>query len=98
MDMSRRELIKASVGTAAYLSLGSTVRARPDSDELAFLTISELSELIRTRKISPVEVTRVMLQRIEKFNPVLNAYITVTSEQAVQSAQDAEKEIPKLRP
>jgi len=93
MDMSRRELIKASVGTAAYLGLGSTLPASPDRDSLAFLTISELSELIRTRKISPVEVTRLMLHRIDKFNPVLNAYITVTSEQAMKSAQDAEKEI-----
>lgn len=97
MDMSRRELIKASVGTAAYLGLGSTVLARPDTDELAFLTISELSELIRTRKISPVEVTRVMLQRIEKLNPILNAYITATSEQAMKSAQDAEKEIQRSK-
>jgi len=93
MDMSRREFIQTTVGTVAFLGLGSTLQASPVSDDLAFLTISELSELIRTRKISPVEVTRVMLQRIEKFNPILNAYITVTSEQAMKSAQDAEKEI-----
>src|SRR5438445_211978 len=93
MDMSRREFIQTTVGTVAFLGLGSTLQASPVSDDLAFLTISELSELIRTRKISPVEVTRVMLQRIEKFNPILNAYVTVTSEQAMKSAQDAEKEI-----
>src|SRR5437588_2497815 len=93
MDILRRNFLQTSVAMAAYLGLGSTLRASPDKYELAFLTISELSELIHTRKISPVEVTRVMLQRIEKFNPVLNAYITVTSEQAMNSAQDAEKEI-----
>jgi aspartyl-tRNA(Asn)/glutamyl-tRNA(Gln) amidotransferase subunit A len=93
MEMSRRDFIQTSVGMAAYLGLGSTLQASPDRDSLAFLTISELSELIRTRKISPVEITRLMLQRIEKFNPVLNAYITVTSEQAMKSAQNAEKEI-----
>ena len=93
MSMSRREFIQTSVGTAAFLGLASTLQASPVSDGLAFLTISELSELIRTKKISPVEITRLMLQRIDKFNPVLNAYITVTSEQAMKSAQDAEKEI-----
>jgi aspartyl-tRNA(Asn)/glutamyl-tRNA(Gln) amidotransferase subunit A len=93
MDMSRREFIQATVGTVASLGLASTLQASPVGDDLAFLTISELSELIRTKKISPVEITRLMLQRIDKFNPVLNAYITVTSEQAMKSAQDAEKEI-----
>jgi Asp-tRNA(Asn)/Glu-tRNA(Gln) amidotransferase A subunit family amidase len=93
MDMSRRDFIQTTVGTAAFLGLASTLQASPVSDDLAFVTISELSELIRTKKISPVEITRLMLQRIDKFNPVLNAYITVTSEQAMKSAQDAEKEI-----
>src|ERR1700688_4812223 len=93
MDMSRREFIQTTVGTVAFLGLASTLQASPVSDDLAFLTISELSELIRTKKTSPVEVTRVMLQRIEKLNPILNAHITVTSEEAMKSAQNAEKEI-----
>jgi hypothetical protein len=93
MAMSRRHFIQTSAGMTAYLALGSTLTAVPNSDELAFLTISDLSEIIHSRKVSPVEATRVMLQRIEKFNPVLNAYITVTSEQAMKAAQDAEKEI-----
>ena len=97
MDLSRREFIQASVGTAAHLGLGSTLQASPGRDDLAFLNISELSELIRTRKVSPVEVTRATLQRIEKLNPILNAYITVTPEQAMKSAQDAEKEIQQSK-
>ena len=75
------------------LGLEATLWARPGREDFAFLTILELSELFRTKKISPVEITRVMLQRIEKLNPILNAYITVTSEQAMKSAQEAEKEI-----
>jgi hypothetical protein len=93
MNISRRDFIQTSAAMAAYLGLDPTLRAAPNGDELTFLTISELSELIRTKKISPLEITRLMLQRIDKFNPVLNAYITVTSEQAMKSAQDAEKEI-----
>ena len=93
MDKSRREFIQTSLGMAASLGVGATLQARPGADDIASFTISELSELIRTRKVSPVEVTLAMLQRIEKLNPILNAYINVTSEQALKSAQDAEKEI-----
>jgi aspartyl-tRNA(Asn)/glutamyl-tRNA(Gln) amidotransferase subunit A len=60
---------------------------------LAFLTISELSELIRTKQVSPVEVTKLMLQRIERLNPTLNAYITVTPDLAMTAAREAEAEI-----
>ena len=91
MHMSRRKFLQASIGTAA--SLGAT--ARGSRDDLAFLPISELSELIRTRKVSPVEVTRIMLERIEKFNPTLNAYCTVTADLAMKSAEEAEKEIQR---
>jgi aspartyl-tRNA(Asn)/glutamyl-tRNA(Gln) amidotransferase subunit A len=66
-------------------------------NDIAFLPISELSELIRTKKISPVEVTRMMLQRIEQLNPTLNAYITVTPEAAMKAAQEAEGEIQQKR-
>ena len=90
MNMSRRKFLQASAGTAA--GLGSTFQA-PVWSDLAFLTIAELSELIRTKKVSPVEVTRITLQRIEKINPALNAYITVTPELAMKSAQEAETEI-----
>ena len=62
---------------------------------LAFLTISELSELIRTKQVSPVEVTNLMLQRIERLNPTLNAYITVTPDLAMTAAREAEAEIQR---
>jgi aspartyl-tRNA(Asn)/glutamyl-tRNA(Gln) amidotransferase subunit A len=52
-----------------------------------------LSELIRTRKVSPVEITRTLLERIDQLNPSLNAYITITSDLAMKSAQEAETEI-----
>jgi aspartyl-tRNA(Asn)/glutamyl-tRNA(Gln) amidotransferase subunit A len=65
--------------------------------DVAFLTISELSELIRTGKISPVEVTRLMLERIDALNPALQAYITVTRDIAMKEAQTAEAEIRQKR-
>lgn len=65
--------------------------------DLTFSSISELSELIRSRKVSPVEVTRATLDRIEKLNPELNTYITVTRDLAMKSAQDAESEIQQKK-
>ena len=57
------------------------------------VTICELGEKIRARKISPVELTRDCLDRIEKLNPTLNAFITVTAESALDRARQAEWEI-----
>jgi aspartyl-tRNA(Asn)/glutamyl-tRNA(Gln) amidotransferase subunit A len=56
-------------------------------------TIVELGEALRLRKISPVELTRACLERIEQLNPTLNAFITVTAETALRQARVAEEEI-----
>jgi aspartyl-tRNA(Asn)/glutamyl-tRNA(Gln) amidotransferase subunit A len=56
-------------------------------------TISELSRKICDRSISPVELTHDCLDRIEKLNPTLNAFITVTAESALDRARLAEHEI-----
>ena len=61
--------------------------------ELAFASIEQLSALIRKKKLSPVDLTNVFLARIERLNPQLNAYLTVTAEQALAQARQAEKEI-----
>ena len=57
------------------------------------LTLSEVSELVRTRKLSPVEVTQECLSRIERLDAKLNAFIRVTAETALAQAQTAESEI-----
>jgi aspartyl-tRNA(Asn)/glutamyl-tRNA(Gln) amidotransferase subunit A len=56
-------------------------------------SILELSRQIRQRKVSPVELTSHCLQNIEKLNPVLNAFISVTGESALRQARQAEDEI-----
>jgi aspartyl-tRNA(Asn)/glutamyl-tRNA(Gln) amidotransferase subunit A len=61
--------------------------------ELAFASIAQIAALFRKRKVSPVEVTRLMLERIAQLNPKLNAYITVCAEQALAQAQQAEAEL-----
>jgi len=61
--------------------------------DVAFASIEEMGGLFRKRKLSPVEVTKLMLERIERLNPKLNAYLTVTAEQALAQAKKAEAEL-----
>src|ERR1700680_70053 len=61
--------------------------------ELAFATIAEIARLFRSDKLSPVELTELMLARIERTNPKLNAYITVTDELARMQAKKPEAEL-----
>jgi aspartyl-tRNA(Asn)/glutamyl-tRNA(Gln) amidotransferase subunit A len=56
-------------------------------------SISELSELLRQKELSPIDVTKSCLEKIEELNPTLNAFITVTADEALKQAADAEKEI-----
>jgi aspartyl-tRNA(Asn)/glutamyl-tRNA(Gln) amidotransferase subunit A len=61
------------------------------------LTLADASELVRRKKVSPVELTRTCLDRVERLNPRLNAFITVTAEQALRDARAAESEIARGR-
>ena len=61
--------------------------------DLAFASIEEVGKLFRQRKLSPVDLAKLMLARIEQLNPRLNAYITVTAELALREAKKAESEL-----
>src|SRR5208282_3390190 len=66
----------------------------PTTDtDLAFASIEEIARLFRKRTLSPVELTKLILSRIGQLNPKLNAYITVTAEQALAQAKKAETEL-----
>ena len=56
-------------------------------------TIAELAPRLRKKEVSPLELTRACLDRIEELNPTLNAFITVTAESALEEARAAEIEI-----
>ena len=61
--------------------------------ELAFSSVAEQGRLIRSGKLSPVELMNLYLSRIERYNPVLRAYITVCADSALAAAREAEREI-----
>ncbi|UCD58358.1 MAG: Asp-tRNA(Asn)/Glu-tRNA(Gln) amidotransferase subunit GatA [Candidatus Hydrogenedentota bacterium] len=67
------------------------------SNELSRMSVTELAPKIKSRKVSPVELTHSVLERIEKLDPVLNAYITVDSEGALKAARTAERQISRGR-
>lgn len=61
-------------------------------EDILYLSIRELGERIRSRKLSPVELTEAYLDRSEKIGPKLNAYVTLTRERALAQARAMEKE------
>lgn len=61
--------------------------------ELLEKTVTELADLIKNRKVSPVEVTQNILEYIDHSNPKTNAYISITAETALKRAREAESEI-----
>jgi aspartyl-tRNA(Asn)/glutamyl-tRNA(Gln) amidotransferase subunit A len=65
--------------------------------DLESITITEIAPQIRNRKVSPVELTDLFLKRIQRINPLLNAYTTVTEDLAREQAQAAEAEIRRDR-
>ena len=64
-------------------------------EELAFVPALELRRLIAERQVSPVEVTRLFLDRIEALDPRLNSYLTVAREEAMRSAKAAEEAVQR---
>jgi len=57
------------------------------------ISIAEASDLLRRKKISPVELTTSCLNRIEELNPTINAFITVMRDSALAQAREAENKI-----
>ena len=67
---------------------------RPENlEDVAFWPITKLAELIRTRRVSSVELTNMYLNRLRKYGPVLECVVTLTHELALRQARRADEEI-----
>ncbi len=64
-------------------------------DDLAFLSVGQLGELIRTRKVTSVELTTMYLNRLRKYGPKLECVVTLTDSLAMVQARRADEEIAK---
>jgi aspartyl-tRNA(Asn)/glutamyl-tRNA(Gln) amidotransferase subunit A len=76
-------------GARAY----ANVQHKGQGSNVGQLGLSEASQLVRSKKVSPVELTHECLSRIKQLNPKLNAFITVTADSALAEAREAEAEI-----
>src|SRR5271169_2853614 len=63
------------------------------AEEIFYLSLSELAKRIETKKLSPVDLTQMYLDRSAKFGPRFHAYAQLTPETALEQAKAAEKEI-----
>jgi Asp-tRNA(Asn)/Glu-tRNA(Gln) amidotransferase A subunit family amidase len=68
-------------------------RAVPADDELAFLPVTELSELVRRKRVTSVQLTQMYLARLKKYDPVLKCVISLTEDRALKQAYAADAEI-----
>jgi hypothetical protein len=67
---------------------------RPKSDEdLAYLPLSKLAPLLRSRQISSTELTKLYLDRLRRYDPLLKCVVTLTEETALEQAARADREI-----
>ena len=99
-NLTRRSFLGLTAASAAgSLSLISRVINAKNiaATDVTSMDIQNASNELRKKRISPVELTKACLARIERLNPVLNAFITVTADSALASAQNAEAEIQRGR-
>src|SRR5438552_4380550 len=98
MPRNRREFLKLTAGAYAVATIGTSGQgAEQKQNDLTSLSLGEASELVRKKKVSPVDLTNACLARTQRLNPTLNAFITVMNEQALADAKKAETEIANGR-
>ncbi len=76
-------------------SLTSAVKLPVNKSDLAFMSVRELAELIRTKQISSLELTQFFLERLKTYDKQLACVITLTEDLAIQQAKKADAEIAK---
>jgi Asp-tRNA(Asn)/Glu-tRNA(Gln) amidotransferase A subunit family amidase len=69
------------------------VRAPKNIEDVAFYTVRQLAELVKTRKVSSMNLTTMYLERLKRYNPKLLFYITLTEDRAKTQAAEADKAI-----
>lgn len=66
-----------------------------DLQELAFQPVTVLSELVRQRRVSSVALTRMYLDRLERFDPTLKCVVSLTAERAMRQAEEVDRELAR---
>jgi aspartyl-tRNA(Asn)/glutamyl-tRNA(Gln) amidotransferase subunit A len=85
---SRRTFLTAGIAAA----IGGLTPAFAQAEDLAGMTLKKVSDLVRTKRASPVELTQDCLKQIDKYNSAVNAFITITGDSALATARMMEAE------
>ena len=97
--LSRRQFLAGlSAGSALMVFGGGCSSPGPSGvslGDVTQLTLSDAASLLQSRRLSPVTLVKACLDRIDRFNPRINAFITVLHENALEQARAAEIEIAK---
>ena len=86
---TRRSFLAASTAAAVGLMFKPAIA---ESQDLAGMTLQQARQLLLSKAVSPVDLTRACLTRVERYNGKLDAFITVTGEQARADARAMEAE------
>ncbi|MEE9464471.1 MAG: amidase [Candidatus Neomarinimicrobiota bacterium] len=83
-DVDQREIVYSPVGEVV----------RPENlEELAFYSVAQLAELVRTRQVTSTELTKLFLERLKRYDSQLHCVVTLTEELALEQAARADEEI-----
>jgi Asp-tRNA(Asn)/Glu-tRNA(Gln) amidotransferase A subunit family amidase len=93
LDKAKKPLKISAAPNIRALTDAASAGLAGESDLLAFASVRELAELIKTRKVSSVALTRMYLARLKKYDPQLHFVITLTEERAMEHAAAADREI-----
>ena len=88
LDRTRKPMVRSRVAPRAVPS---------NLEDLAFLPVTELSELVRTRKVTSTQLTRMYLDRLKRYDPLLQCVVTLTERRALEQAKAADAEIGRGR-
>ncbi len=96
--ISRRGLLVGAAATAVLATTRATAKHASRDDDMTRLSIAEASRRIAAGELSPVELTRAYLARIESLDRRVNSYITVTADRALEQARALEAELVRGGP
>ncbi len=96
LETAKRPL---KISAAPKVAFGNQGSPDANAEALAFLTLRELAELVRTKRVSSTTLTKMYLARLKRYDPQLHFVITLTEERALQqaAAMDAELAAGKYR-
>jgi len=92
--LTRRDLFASGLAAVAWAGASRVLAQATDPTDL---TLAEASRMIRARLLSPVELTEAYLAAIDRYEPDVNAYITITRERALEQARALEAELANGR-